>query len=102
MNAIKAIVKDRRIALNVPDDWPEGTEVVIEPLTESIGLSEEDWPTTPEAIADWMAWYESLEPLISRPKRRASWQPGDKSQGVYYCEYGPIREDGNEAIFERT
>ncbi len=51
MNAIKAIVKGGRIALNVPDDWPEGTEVVIEPLTESIGLSEEDWPTTPEEIA---------------------------------------------------
>jgi hypothetical protein len=77
VNAIKAIVKDRRIALDVPDDWPEGTEVVIEPLTQSIGLREEDWPATPEAIADWMAWYESLEPLIFTPEEEselAAWR----------------------------
>ena len=77
MDAIKAIVKDRRIALDVPDDWPEGTEVIVEPLTQSIGLREEDWPATPEAIADWMAWYESLEPLVFTPDEEnelAAWR----------------------------
>jgi hypothetical protein len=29
----------------------------------SIGVSDEDWSNSPEAVADWLAWYDSLEPL---------------------------------------
>ena len=26
-------------------------------------MSDEDWSNSPEAVADWLAWYDSLEPL---------------------------------------
>ena len=32
MSGIKAVVKDRRIELQAPPDWPDGTEVAIHPL----------------------------------------------------------------------
>lgn len=83
MNAIKAIVKDRKIALNVPDDWPEGTEVVIEPLTESIGLNEEDWPTTPEEIARHLALMDQVEPFVMTPQEEAAWQADRQARKDY-------------------
>ena len=83
MNAIKAIVKDRKIALNVPDDWPEGTEVVIEPLTESVGLSEQGWPATPEEIARHLALMDKIEPLDMTPEEEAAWQADRQARKEY-------------------
>jgi hypothetical protein len=83
VNAIKAIVKDRRIALDVPDDWPEGTEVVIEPLSESIGLSEEDWPATPEGIARHIALMDQVEPFDMTPQEEAAWQADRQARKEY-------------------
>jgi hypothetical protein len=62
VNAIKAIVKDRRIALNVPDDWPEGTEVKILP----VGLyhpDDDEEVMTDEEIAQTLAAMDLVEPF---------------------------------------
>ncbi len=49
---------------DVPVDWPEGCRLTIEPETAQSRRSiEEDWSNSPEAVADWLAWYDSLEPL---------------------------------------
>jgi hypothetical protein len=34
-------------------------------------MCEEDWSNSPEADADWLAWYDSLEPLEFTPEERA-------------------------------
>ncbi len=49
--------------------------MLVEPLTqeEFIGLREEDWPETPEAKAEWLKWYDSLEPLEFTPEEEAEW-----------------------------
>jgi hypothetical protein len=65
MNAVKGTWKNGRIVLDRPIDWPDDCRLAIAPLTdeEILGIREEDWPTTPEAMADWLKWYDSLEPL---------------------------------------
>ncbi len=65
MNAVKGTWKNGRIVLDRPIDWPDGCRLAIAPLAEeeTLGIREEDWPTTPEAMADWLKWYDSLEPL---------------------------------------
>ena len=65
MNAIKGTVKNGMIVPDQPVNWPEGRRVVIEPVPEieTFGISEEDWSDSPEAIADWLKWYASLEPF---------------------------------------
>jgi hypothetical protein len=75
MQAIKATVRDGRLELQVPPDWPDGTEVLVQPVDrdDSFGIREADWPSTPEAIADWLKWYDSLEPLIFTDDERAGW-----------------------------
>jgi predicted DNA-binding antitoxin AbrB/MazE fold protein len=65
-----------RIVPDDPVDLPEGCRlrVEVEPeLAESgmIGISEEDWPRSPEAIAEWLDWYDSLEPLVFTPEEEA-------------------------------
>jgi hypothetical protein len=73
MNAIKATVKGGRLEVQVPPDWPDGTEVLLQPVSceNGVGIREEDWSNTPEAIADWLKWYDSLEPLIFTPEEEA-------------------------------
>ena len=66
INAIRAIIKGGRLELEVPPDWPDGTEVVIEPTdspTDKIGLDESEWRDDSAALADWEAWIQTFEPL---------------------------------------
>jgi len=73
MTTIKGTWTDGAIVLDEPADWPEGCRVIIEPVPENepIGIREEDWPDTPEGIAEWLRWYDSLEPLEMTPDEEA-------------------------------
>jgi hypothetical protein len=63
MKAITATWQDGQIQPDEPADWPNGCRLRIEPLDEAVGMREEDWSNTPEAIADWLKWYDALSPL---------------------------------------
>ncbi len=74
MNAIRATWTGGRIVPDGPVDWPEGSRLLIEsdPETpEPLGVREEEWSNSHEAIADWLAWYDSLEPLVFAPDEEA-------------------------------
>ncbi len=75
METIKAVVKNGRIDQAAPPDWPDGCEVVIEPLpsgAEKIGLNESEWRDDPAALADWDAWIKTVEPLHIAPEEQAA------------------------------
>ncbi len=65
MKAIMGTVRNGQIVSDQPVELPEGCRVTIKPAVkeESLGIREEDWPTTPEALAEWLAWFDSLEPV---------------------------------------
>src|SRR5579883_818635 len=65
MNAVTGVYSAGKITLDTSADWPDGCRVVIEPVANlpGWGLSEEEWQDTPEAVADWLRWYDTLEPL---------------------------------------
>ncbi len=65
MNAIKATWTNGQILPAGPVDWPEGSELLVEPVisTEKIGLDENDWQDDAESIADWIAWVDMIEPM---------------------------------------
>ena len=50
------------------------------PKEETLGVREEDWSDTPEAIASWLQWYDSLEPLEMTPEEEAEWQAARQAQ----------------------
>ena len=65
MTGIRTIIHDRRIDVPAPDDLPDGTEVEVRlvSIREKIGLDESQWGDDPEALADWTAWLETIEPI---------------------------------------
>jgi hypothetical protein len=80
MSAIHGRVKNGKIELPAPADWPDGTEVEVRPVEEMVGLTEEDWPATPEAIEEWVAWLSSLQPFVMTPEEEARWQDARRAQ----------------------
>jgi hypothetical protein len=66
MNAIKAVWTHGQIVLAEPVDWPEGSELVVEPIATNganVGLTEDEWRDDPESFAAWVAAVERIEPL---------------------------------------
>ena len=65
MSVITGTVKNGLIVLDEPGDLPDGSRVVVQPVetVATFGMSEAEWQDSPEAIADWIAWYDSLEPI---------------------------------------
>jgi hypothetical protein len=71
MDAIRATVSSGRPELDAPPDWPEGTEVLIEPMRgrgEKIGIDESEWSDESGSFADWEAWIKTIEPLEFTPE----------------------------------
>jgi len=70
MDTIKAVVRNGRIEIEGPLDLPEGTELLI-PLPGGSQDEEDGWDNSPEGIAAWLKWYDSLQPLIRSEKEEA-------------------------------
>jgi hypothetical protein len=71
VNAIRAVIKDRRLELQAPPDWPDGTQVRIEPIQPvagKIGIDESEWRDDPASLADWELWIKTFEPLEFTPE----------------------------------
>lgn len=71
MSKVSAIWKNGQVVLQQPATWPEGSQLRIEAVDDKPGLSEEEWANSPEAITDWIHWYDSLEPLQITPEDEA-------------------------------
>jgi len=101
MSAIKGKYRNGQIILAQQADWPEDTEVLVEPvrLEESLGIRDEDWPDTPEAIAKWLEWYDSLEPFLS-PEEEAAWRAALQDQKDYDKSKFDERSRRLEGLFE--
>jgi hypothetical protein len=71
---IHATWQNGRVVLDEPVDWPDGARLVIAPEQDqdaAVRLAVEHEINTPEAIAAWLKWYDSLEPLVFTPKEEA-------------------------------
>jgi hypothetical protein len=89
MNAIKAVVQNGRIDLATPREWPEGCEVIIEPLPvtrDSIGLAESEWRDDPASLADWEAWIKTIEPLVFTPEEEVAFARFHEAMRQYNVE----------------
>lgn len=69
MNAIKATVRGGRLDLQVPPDWPDGTQVEIHPVEQGRGT--EEGPMTPDEIARVLVAMEKTQPFEMTPEEEA-------------------------------
>ena len=82
MNAVKGTYQNGQVILKECADWPEGTEVVVEPvaLERNLGIRDEDWPTDAEGIARHLALMDRIEPLVMTPQEEADWEAARTAQ----------------------
>jgi hypothetical protein len=98
MNAILSVVKNGRVEVDAPPDWPDGTPVRVE-----LGLSgqtkyDDEQPETPEVIDAWPRWYHGLEPIVMTPDEEAALEAERKMQKEF--DHAAERDRRIEGIFE--
>ncbi len=75
MTTIKAIVRGGRLETSEPIDLPDGTELTI-PIPDErppLGIRDDDWADTPEAIEAWIAGTIHLSRSTSRRRSARHW-----------------------------
>jgi hypothetical protein len=102
MSAIKGKYRNGQIILAQKADWPENTDVLVAPVEaeSKCGISEEEWTDSPEEIADWLRWYDSLEPLIMTPEEEKAWHEALQAQKEYDLSKLEERMSRIEKLFE--
>ena len=90
-NSVNGVLRNGRVELSPPPGWTEGMKVVVTPApvhsTTGTGpnraddppygsIREEDWPTTPEGIAELIEQWRKLEPLEFTPEEREEIRAG--------------------------
>jgi hypothetical protein len=80
MSAVKGKLENGKVVLAQQVNWPEGTEVRVEPISngDELAPGEEFQGDDPESIARWLAWYDSLEPLIFTPEEAAEREAAER------------------------
>ena len=99
MQTIKAIVRKGRIETDGPLDLPDGTELLVL-CSNSTNVREDDWDDTPEGISAWLAWYDSLQPLIFTNKEQEAWTADQKARKEWELNHSDERAQKLRGLWE--
>jgi len=83
MNTLQGTIRNGQIILDAPAALPEGTRVEVAPIEgarPTLGMREEDWPTTIEGIAALLARMDQVEPGWLSPEDDAAWRAALSAQ----------------------
>jgi hypothetical protein len=82
VHAIKGKYRDGTIILAEKVDWPDDTEVLVEPIVQvkKPGICAEHSPTDPEVSGQHLKLMESIEPLWLTPVEEAEWKAALQAQ----------------------
>lgn len=77
MSTIRGTIQDGKVVFDSPTDWPEGTEVSVEPLGSILQEPADILPNgddaSPEAIARRLALMDRVEPWMTM-EEEAAWK----------------------------
>ena len=71
MSVVHGTYRGGHVDLDDPVDWAEGERVAIHRGSSEWGMTEADWPDTPEARADLIARMKEIEPFELTPEEQA-------------------------------
>jgi hypothetical protein len=100
MNAIQSVVKNGRVEVDAPPDWPDGTPVRVELGLTGQAEYDDESLETPEEIEAWLRWYHSLEPIVMTPEEEAAWEADRRIQKEFDIANAAERDRRIEGIFE--
>ena len=98
MNAILSVVKNGRVEIDAPPDWPDGTPVRVE-----LGLNgqyDDERPETPVEIEEWIRRFREIEPIEMTPEEEAALQADRKLQREFDIANAAKRDRRIAEIFE--
>ena len=99
MNAILGMVKNGRVEVDAPPDWPEGSPVRVE-----LGLNgkamDDERPETPEEIEEWIRRFREIEPIEMTATEEAAWEAGRKAQREFDIANAAERDRRIDEIFQ--
>jgi len=99
MNAILGVVKNGRIEVDAPPDWPDGAPVRVE-LGSNPKATDEERPETPEEIEEWLRRFREIEPIEMTPEEEASWAAALKAQKEFDIANAIERDRRIDEIFQ--
>ena len=97
MNTILSMVKNGRVEVDVPPDWPEGTPVRVELGLNDRTKYDDERTETPEEIEEWIRHFREIEPIELTPEEEAAWAADRKMQAEFDNANADRRIEG---IFE--
>lgn len=105
MTIIKSTIHDGRLRLDEPVNLPEGTEVqvIVNPLSQAVPprpLTDEDQGDSPEAIARWIAYFESLTPPVMSDIEWAAWEQRRREDREWELAHEAERAEKLQRMFE--
>ena len=79
---VHAIWKDGNVVIEEPVSWPDGCQLEIRPSTNLLSEVDEDEreATDPEAIARWIAEFDSIPVFEMTSEEEAEWQAARNAQ----------------------
>ena len=80
MNTIQSVVKNGRVEIDAPPDWPDGTPVRVEIALKGRAEHDDESPETPEEIEARLRWYHSPEAIVMTPEEEDAWDGDRKLQ----------------------
>jgi hypothetical protein len=78
MNAILSMVKNGRVDVEAPPEWPEGSLVNVELKVNGVVNLDDDRPLTPEEIEEKIRRLDAIEPVMT-PEEEAAWEADRKA-----------------------
>jgi hypothetical protein len=85
MNTIKGTWTNGQVVLREAADWPEGTQVIVEPVLpqRALCIPEDEWPADPEGIARHLDLMDRIEPLEMTADEVAEWKAARQAIKAY-------------------
>jgi hypothetical protein len=99
MDAILSVVKNGRIMVDAPPDWPEGSPVRVELGLNGHAKYEDERPETSEEIEEKIRRLEAIEPLEMTPEEEAAWEADRKAQKEFEIATRSAYDKSIEGLF---
>jgi len=87
MVVLKGSIQNGQVKLAKPTDLPDGTEVTVlaNGVMGTLGIPDDQWPSTPEEISRLVARMDRIEPFEMTPAEEAeieAWRDQVKQYGI--------------------
>lgn len=66
MSTIRGTIRDGKVVLDEPANWPEGTRVSVGPMPIAM-MTEDEQGDDPESIARWLAAFDAIPVVVESP-----------------------------------